>query len=63
MKTVHANTMSEYVTMDKAAKDLGASINGLYQWLRKHDVEVVRLGWTILVRMEDLKDYRPQVRA
>jgi len=28
MKTVHANTMGEYVTMDKAAKDLGASING-----------------------------------
>lgn len=47
--------IGDFVTLDRAAKKLGISYWALWRRIRKGDVPTIKIGRSILVRLEDVR--------
>jgi len=54
--------IGDYVTLDTAAKKLGLSYPQLWRRVHRGDVPTIRIGKSILVRVQDVKPTKLKAR-
>jgi excisionase family DNA binding protein len=52
----------QYITIHQAAKARGVHYYALYRWIKRHDVPLVHVGRSIIVKESDLVGYVPRFR-